>query len=206
MSREMELSATTEPGCDLVKEKLILYRKQKEDKKSALLVAASSKNRCTSNPAAKENKAPSNRQVVQRRSLTATSTGRCLSNPAVEKRKSFAKTTKPIVQSSAVAVQVNDAHCVDISEAKAVHSSKRTSFSECDDVRLLMDCDDEDNLAVGELANPTSLRFSFGDRDRQEFCSNNQHEEKSSSSLKPIEKIDCFQQVKDEMMIKYNLW
>jgi hypothetical protein len=202
MSREMEPSATTEPGCDLVKEKLILYRKQKEDKKSALLVAASSKNRCTSNPAAKENKAPSNRQVVQRRSLTATSKGRCLSNPAVEKRKSFAKTAKPIVQSSTVTVEVNNAHCVDISEAKAVHSSKRTSFSECDDVRLLMDCDDEDNLAVGELANPTSLRFSFGDRDQQELCGEDRHEQTSSSSLKSIENIDCFQQVKDKMLIK----
>lgn len=201
MSREMELYAATEPGCDLVKEKLILYRKQKEDKKSALLLAASSKNRRISNLAAKENEAPSNRQVSQRRP----STGRCLSNPAVEKRKSFAKIAKPEVQSSIVAVQVNDAHCIDKLEIKSVYTSKRTSFSECDDVRSLMDCVDEENLAVGELANPTSLRFSFGDRYQQELCSKDQHEQIKSSSLKTIEKIDCFEQVEDKMLIKHTL-
>jgi hypothetical protein len=199
MSREMEPPAATDTSCDKLKDKLKLYKEQKALRRSS---GVSSMNRCTLNPVAKENKAPSNKQVLQKRSSTSSYTSRCISKPTVDRRTSSVKSVKPVVQSTAVPIQLNDAHCVDIAKVNAVESRKRTSFGECDDVRVLMDCDNEDNLAVGELAHPTSLRFSFGDRDRQGFCSDNQDEQESSSSLNPIEKTNGFQQVKDEMLIK----
>lgn len=168
--REME-PATTET-CDKVKERLKLFQQQR-----------------------KENKALQNKQVLPRRSSTASSTSRCISNPIVDKRKSFAsktvkttintvaekrkslaKVSKPILQSSAVITQSSSADSVDTGEVNDIHSRKRTSFTTCDDVRLVTSYDDEDDLSMEGLGPPTSLRFSLGDSDRQELLQLDQGE------------------------------
>jgi hypothetical protein len=202
----MEPPAATDASCDRLKDKLKLYKEQKKENKAVRRSSGvPTMNRNALNRVGKENKAPSNKQVLQKRSSTASYTSRCISKPTDDKRTSFVKSVKPTVQSTAVTTQLNDAPCMDTAKVSAVESRKRTSFSECDDVRVLMDCDDKDNLAVGELAHPTSLRFSFGDRDQQDFCSDIQDEQESSSSLNPIEKTNGFQQVKDEVLIMCTL-